>query len=108
MKNDPMIEELRELMKERKLSTFEKYLLPAKIEMARAKIERSKSELEQTRKSMTIRIAKASAELNRAEQELRVAKASLEEANQQLSKTLIRAPIPGIRPAEEGESASVR
>lgn len=92
------IGEAKEIFKiaERKLNTFEKYLFPARIEMARAKVERSGSELEQIRKSMAIRIAKASAELNRAEQELRAAEAALEEANQQLSKTLIRAPIPGL------------
>ena len=81
---------------ERKLTAFEKYLLPAKVEMAGAKVERARSDLEQTRKSMTIRIAKASAELIRAEQELNAAETSLEAANQQLSRTLIKAPIPGL------------
>jgi HlyD family secretion protein len=64
--------------------------------MARAKVKRSESELEQIKKSAAIRIAKATAELNRAEQELRAAEAALEEADLQLSRTLIRAPIPGL------------
>jgi HlyD family secretion protein len=81
---------------ERKLNTFEKYLLPTRVEMARAKVERSESELEQIKKSAAIRIAKAAAELNRAEQELNTAEAALAEANLQLSKTIIRAPIPGL------------
>jgi HlyD family secretion protein len=45
---------------------------------------------------MAIRIAKASAEQDRAEQELRIAQTSLEDANQQLSKTVLKAPIPGL------------
>jgi HlyD family secretion protein len=81
---------------DRKLRTFKDYLLPARIEIARAKVERSASDLEETKKSMEIRIAKASAELGRAEQELRVAETLLEAANEQLSKTIIRAPIPGM------------
>jgi HlyD family secretion protein len=81
---------------ERTLSAFKTYLLPVKIEMARAKVERARSDLEQTRKSMAIRIAKASAELGRAEQEMKAAETSLETANQQLSKTVIKAPIPGL------------
>jgi HlyD family secretion protein len=81
---------------ERKLTAFEKYLLPAKIEMARAKVERAGSELEQIKKSAAIRVAKATAEVDRAKQELRAAENALDEADLQLSRTLIRAPIPGL------------
>lgn len=81
---------------ERKLNAFKEYLLPAKIEIAKTKVERTKSDLEQTKKSMAIRIAKASAELDRAKQEREMAETSLAAANDQLSKAVIRAPIPGL------------
>jgi HlyD family secretion protein len=81
---------------ERKLSAFQKYLLPLKIQMAKAKVERAKSDLEQTKKSVVINIARASAELERGRQELNVAETALEDARRQLSKTVIEAPIPGL------------
>ena len=81
---------------ERKLKAFKDYLLPAKIEMAKAKVGQATSDLEQTRKLTAIRTAKASAELGRAEQEFKMAEASLEIAKQQLLKTTIKAPIPGL------------
>ncbi|RJP71458.1 MAG: efflux RND transporter periplasmic adaptor subunit [Candidatus Abyssobacteria bacterium SURF_17] len=92
------IEEAKEAYEiaEKKLNAFKEYLLPAKIEMARTKVEKTRSDLEQTKKSMTIRIAKASAELDRANQELEMAATSLAAAEDQLSKTEIRAPIPGL------------
>ncbi|GAB4338178.1 MAG: hypothetical protein Kow0099_12050 [Candidatus Abyssubacteria bacterium] len=81
---------------EKKLNAFKEYLLPARIEMARTKVEKARADLEQTKKSVAIRIAKASAELDRAKQELEMAEASLALAHDQLSKTEIRAPIPGL------------
>lgn len=92
------IDEAREAFEiaEKKLNAFKEYLLPAKIEMARAKVERAKADLEQTKKSMAITTAKASAELDRAKQELEMAETSLAAAEDQLSKTVIRAPIPGL------------
>ncbi|RJP15990.1 MAG: efflux RND transporter periplasmic adaptor subunit [Candidatus Abyssobacteria bacterium SURF_5] len=92
------IDEARETFEiaERKLDAFKEYLLPAKIEMARAKVERAKSDLEQTKKSMAISVAKASAELDRAKREVELAATSLAAAQDQLAKTVITAPTPGL------------
>ncbi len=97
------IEEAKEVYEiaVRKLNAFKEYLLPAKIEMARAKVERAESDLEQAKKSAEISIAKASAELDQSEQELRAAETSLAVAKEQLSKTVVRAPIRGLAVVRE-------
>ena len=76
--------------------SYRDYILPAKLETARVKVERSKMELEQTKKSVGFKVGKTISSFKSAEERLKSAAASLEIAGQELKKTTITAPQPGL------------
>lgn len=76
--------------------SYRDYILPAKLETARAKIERADMELEQMKKSVGFKIGKTISSLKSMEASLKSAVASREIARQELEKTTITAPQPGL------------
>lgn len=76
--------------------SYRDYILPAKIETARAQVERAEMELEQTKKAVGFKVGKVISSLQSMESSLKSAVASLKIAQQELEKTTIRAPQPGL------------
>ncbi len=87
--------EAYELAKEKYLN-YKNHVLPSVIETNRTKVKKANMELEQAKKEGIFKIAKAMAELKKARHELETAKTTLRQARDELDKTVIRAPIPGI------------
>lgn len=80
----------------RQFDAFREYILPTQIRTAKAKVEKSKMIIEQTRKAAGFQIGKAIAELDKSKQEFTAFSQLLEEARNELEKTVIRAPQPGL------------
>jgi len=89
-------------LKEKATSFNQKYLsykdhvLPSLIETAKAKVEKALMELEQTRKGSVFKVAKAISNHQEVKGKLQSAKFALKEAESELEKTTICAPIDGI------------
>lgn len=79
-----------------KYKSYKDYVFPTLTETASAKIGKAKMEKEQTRKEGVFKVAKAMAELDKARREFETARARLDQSQDELNKTVIRAPIPGI------------
>ncbi len=79
-----------------KHSNFEKHVFPSLIETAKAKVERSEMELEQTRNGGVFKIAKAVSATKDAIGKLQTARSSLRLSQNELDKTTLYAPFPGI------------
>ena len=81
---------------QRQFDSYQKYVLPAKLETARARHGQAEYLLEQTRRSSGLTIGKAMAKLQQVRNELAAHQAALVDARSQLERTVIRAPIPGL------------
>lgn len=77
-------------------NSYKNYVLPSRLQAARAKVKNSELNLEQTRQGGVFKIANATAALNQANAKLETARISLEQARNELEKTVIRAPFAGI------------
>ncbi len=90
--------ELKEKYKStlKKYSSFEKHVFPSLIEAAKAAVEKAQMEIEQTRNSSVFKIAKAISVSKEAKGKLQTARSSLKLAHNELKKTTIHAPFPGI------------
>jgi HlyD family secretion protein len=80
----------------RKLRSFREYVLPARVEQARAKVARAKMEREQTKKASGFKIGEAMAAVRQAREELKNTKELLAEARAELEQCVIRAPTRGM------------
>lgn len=79
-----------------KYNSYKDYVFPTLTETALAKIGKAKMEKEQTRKEGVFKVAKAVAELDKSRREFETARARLDQSQEELNKTVIRAPMPGI------------
>ena len=80
----------------RKHNSFEKHVFPSLIETAKAKVEKAEMELEQTRNGGVFKIAKAISATKGAKGKLQTARSSLKLSQNELGKTTVHAPFPGI------------
>jgi HlyD family secretion protein len=79
-----------------KYVNYKDYVLPSLIETAKANLQQHEMLLEQTKKQGMFQVAKAIANLQKAESELENTKNIQKQAQDELEKTVIRAPFPGI------------
>ena len=79
-----------------KYLSYKKHVLPALIGAAEAKVEQSEMELTQTRNGSVFKIAKTVSSLREVEGKLKTTRASLNQAQNELKKTTIRAPFSGL------------
>ncbi len=67
-----------------------------KAEQLKANLSKTELKLEQVRKEMVFKVASAMAKLKKTKSEFETTKLSLEDAQNQLEKTIMHAPFPGI------------
>ncbi|HRU06090.1 MAG TPA: efflux RND transporter periplasmic adaptor subunit [Candidatus Brocadiia bacterium] len=75
---------------------YKSFSLPAMLEKARAGVERSRTAIDQARTGGGFRVGKAMAALRQARQTAERTAASLKEAQAELERSVIRAPIAGM------------
>jgi len=80
----------------RQYDSYQKYVLPAMIESARAREQNAALTIEQTRQASVHKIASAEATVHQAEGQLKAVELNLEKARGELEKTTIRAPFDGL------------
>ena len=92
------VEELRESyeLAEGKYFSYRDYVLPSMIEAAKANVQKARMDLGQARKEGSLKEAEAMATLEGAKRALKMTKVSLERVQNELEKTVIRAPFSGI------------
>ncbi|MGD9209514.1 MAG: efflux RND transporter periplasmic adaptor subunit [Desulfobacteraceae bacterium] len=76
--------------------SYQKHVLPALVETARAKVERTAADIEQMKKGAGLKIAREAATLTEVQGKLETTRSGLKEAITELKKTVIRAPFGGI------------
>ncbi|MBW2367142.1 MAG: efflux RND transporter periplasmic adaptor subunit [Deltaproteobacteria bacterium] len=81
---------------DRKYRNYTEHVLPALIETANAKLENAHLALDQTRQGSVFKVAKSVSSLKEIRGKNQTARAALKQAQVQLEKTVIRAPISGI------------
>jgi len=80
----------------RQYDSYRKYVLPVMIESGRAKVKNNELSIEQVRQSSVHKIANAEAIFQQAKGKLKAVRLSLEKAEDELRKTVIRAPLDGL------------
>jgi len=80
----------------KRYKTYEKHVLPALIESARAKVQNASLMLQQTKQGGKYKVAKVNATLHQVKGILKTRKSSLAKAKFKLAQTEIRAPFAGI------------
>ena len=80
----------------RKLESYKDYVLPVMHESARAKVKSSELKIEQIKQASVHKIANAAASLEQMRAKLKGAQVSLRKAEDELDKTIIRAPFDGL------------
>jgi HlyD family secretion protein len=86
----------------RELAAYRDYVLPTAMEKARAKVSQARLSLEQKKKNGGYKIGNARAALTLARKELESNLLLLQKATEDLKKTEILAPIPGMAILREG------
>lgn len=81
---------------EDKFKSYSNYVFPAEMEKCRAKVSQSNMELVLTKKEGGFQLGKAMADLSRAQQKLKNSREKLAIAMNELEKTVVKAPTPGI------------
>ncbi len=76
--------------------SYQKHVLPALVETARAKVDKTAMDLEQMRKGAALKVAREAASVTEIKGKLETAQGSLNQAVMELKKTVIRAPFGGI------------
>jgi HlyD family secretion protein len=84
------------LSAKRQYESYKNFVLPSLTEKATANIQKAESEIELAMKASASKVGEATAFLRQARQELDSTKIQLEEAMNELGKTVIKAPIPGM------------
>jgi HlyD family secretion protein len=79
-----------------KYLNYRDYVLPSLIETAKANLQQHEMLFEQTKKQGMFQVARAVATLRKAEREYENTKSILKQAQDELRKTVIRAPFSGI------------
>lgn len=97
------IDEARQLHEStaRQYESYSEYVLPTLSKKARARVAQAKTDLERTKKGVGFQIGKAMAALREARQKLKTSRTLLENAEEELARTVIRAPIPGMAVIQE-------
>ncbi len=90
------IKDLEDLSKKGYSFPTEIFQARKKAEQLLAKLEKEETKLDQIKEEAVFKIAGSMAKLKKAESELQTARLSLEEARNQLKKTIIHAPFSGI------------
>jgi len=80
----------------RQFESYRDYVLPSLIENGHAQVAKAKMNLEQLKKGNGFKIGKAMAALKKAQQSMESTAFSLKIAQNELERTVIRAPISGI------------
>lgn len=80
----------------RRYDSYEKYVLPVMIESGRAKVKNTELAIEQVKQSSVHKIANAEAISQQARGQLKAVRLSLTKAENELKKTVIRAPQSGL------------
>ncbi len=80
----------------RRFDSYQKYVLPVMIESGRAKVKNTELSIEQVKQSSVHKIANAEATSQQAKGQLKAVKAALKKAENELGKTVIRAPLAGL------------
>jgi HlyD family secretion protein len=81
---------------QKRYDSYKKFVLPSLEEAAKAKVENAQLALMQTRQGSVFKVANAAAAVEQAKAKLQTEQASLVQAQNELEKTLIRAPFDGI------------
>ncbi|RUM40781.1 MAG: hypothetical protein DSY70_02860 [Desulfobulbus sp.] len=80
----------------RRFTSYRDFVLPSLEEAAKAKVKNSELILGQSRKAGVFKVANTTAELQQTKAKLETAESSLALAREELEKTVLRAPFPGI------------
>ena len=83
-------------MARQELATYRDYVLPTALEKSKAMVAQARVNLEQNKKNGSFKIGKAQAALILAAKELESNRALLQKAREDLEKTEMSAPIPGM------------
>jgi len=80
----------------RRVDSYQKYVLPAMIESSKAKVKNTELSIEQVKQSSVHKIANAEATFQQAKGQLKAVRLFLEKAENELKKTVIKAPLDGL------------